>query len=136
MFVPGNAGALCAVQKNRPVAGLLGGAQELEPNPRIELNPGLLRGVNIFVLKPLVIQRVALRLVVRHLSFLPAWLRVSYRKKTIQTSEDKGDSRPPSYPVEIPRDPGDDKAALRMVMTAPNAALGRYSRLWNGVVYF
>ena len=54
MFVTRNAGPLRAIQKNRPVACLLGGAQQLEANPRIELNPGLLRGVNIFVLKPLV----------------------------------------------------------------------------------
>jgi hypothetical protein len=57
------------------MACLLGRAQELEADPRIELNPGFLRGMDVYVPEPLVVQRVALRLVAGHLSFLPSSLR-------------------------------------------------------------
>ena len=42
MFVPGNAGPLRAIQKNCPMARLLGGTQELEADSGIELDPWLL----------------------------------------------------------------------------------------------
>jgi hypothetical protein len=62
MFVPRNAGPLRAVEKNCPVARLLGCPKELEADSWIELNPWLLRGVDVDVLEPLVVQRVALPL--------------------------------------------------------------------------
>src|SRR5215831_20560694 len=72
MFVPGNAGPLRAIEQNGPVARLLGRPKEFEANSRIELNPWLLRGMDVDVFEPLVVQRVSLRLVTGHL--LPPWL--------------------------------------------------------------
>jgi hypothetical protein len=49
------------------MACLLGRPKELEADPRIELNPWLLRSVDVDVLESLIVQRVALRLVTGHL---------------------------------------------------------------------
>ena len=67
MFVARNAGPLRAVEKNCPVACLLGCPKELEADARIELNPRFLRGMDVDVPEPLVVQRVALRLITGHL---------------------------------------------------------------------
>jgi hypothetical protein len=70
MFVPGNAGPLRAIYKYCPVTGLLSCPKQLEVDPWIPLKPRFLRGVNVSVLKPLVVDRVALRLVTV-ICFLP-----------------------------------------------------------------
>jgi hypothetical protein len=49
------------------MAGLLRRTEELKADSRIELNPWLLGGVDIDVLEPLVVHRVALRLIAGHL---------------------------------------------------------------------
>ena len=74
MFVPGETGALRAVEKDCPVARLLGRSKEFKADSRIELNPWLLRGVDVDILEPLGVQRVASSY---HWSFElpPGWLR-------------------------------------------------------------
>jgi hypothetical protein len=56
MFVSGNTGPFRAIQEHCPMACLLGRTKEFESDPRIKLNPRFLRGVNVRVLKPLVIE--------------------------------------------------------------------------------
>src|SRR6516165_4946151 len=75
MFVPGNARPLRAIYKNCPMTCLLGCPKHLEPDPWIPLNPRFLRGVNVNVLKPFIIDRVTSRLVTGHL--LPPGLRLT-----------------------------------------------------------
>src|SRR5271167_212912 len=67
MFVSGNTGPFRAIQEHCPMACLLGRTKELKADPRIELKPWLLRGVNVGVREPLVVERVALRLIAGHL---------------------------------------------------------------------
>jgi hypothetical protein len=49
------------------MACLLGRTEEFESDSRIELKPGLLRGVDIDILEPLIVERIAFRLVTGHL---------------------------------------------------------------------
>jgi len=55
------------IEQNGPVARLLGRTKEFKADSRIELNPRLLRGMDVGVFEPLIVQRVALRLVTGHL---------------------------------------------------------------------
>ena len=106
------------------MACLLGGAQELEADSRIELNPWLLRGVDVNVPESLVVQLVALHLVAGRLTFLPAWLREQrYRGKTIDTSEGSGKFRLRSQPSRS-RDSYDYMRCFSNDMTAPDSKIG------------
>src|SRR6516162_252639 len=66
MFVPGNAGPLCAFQKNCPMTRLLSRAKHLKVDARKERKPRFLRGVDVDILELLVVCPVAYRLVAGH----------------------------------------------------------------------
>src|SRR6201987_2295123 len=67
MFVPRNAGPLCAFQKNGPMTCLLGCPKYFEVDPRKERKPRFLRGMDVDILELLVVCPVACRLVAGHL---------------------------------------------------------------------
>ena len=77
MFVPRNAGPFRAIYKNCPMTCLLCCPKQLQPDPRKPLNPRFLRGMNVNILKPFVIDRVTLCLVAGHLLPPGLWLKTT-----------------------------------------------------------